>query len=280
MRNLVKRIVVKLDAIILGGRWVKSRERKRCRIISAAKSLELIQIEFELNEIKKAFKHHIDIGYTYSPSSLLNILCDKYGSDKGETKQGGHPYTWDSHTYTDIYELLFQLRRNDVQLVVECGLGTNNPDIKSSMGVNGIPGASLRVWRDYFPAAKIIGMDIDKNILFQEKRIATYHCDQTSKESIQNFVKAANLKHQSVDVIIDDGLHEFQAGVCLLENLYKYLTVDGYYIIEDIALADAFKYIKYFSKKGNKFNVKLIDLHRPNVIDIENNRLIVITLAT
>ena len=37
----------------------------------------------------------------------------------------------------------------------ECGLGTNNPNLKSNMTENGIPGASLRVWRDYFFNAKI-----------------------------------------------------------------------------------------------------------------------------
>ena len=34
------------------------------------------------------------------------------------------------------------------------------------MGIKGKPGASLRVWKDYFPNANIIGVDIDENILF------------------------------------------------------------------------------------------------------------------
>src|SRR3546814_783879 len=103
-------------------------------------------------------------------ASILNALCDRYGSDKGELTSEGNPYPWQSHTYADVYELLFQLRRNDVRLVVECGLGTNDPDRASSMGVHGKPGASLRVWRDYFPKAEIVGFDIDENILFQEDR--------------------------------------------------------------------------------------------------------------
>src|SRR3546814_9362754 len=52
-------------------------------------------------------------------ASILNALCDRYGSDKGELTSEGNPYPWQSHTYADVYELLFQLRRNDVRLVVE-----------------------------------------------------------------------------------------------------------------------------------------------------------------
>ena len=40
------------------------------------------------------------------------------------------------------------------------------------------PGASLRVWKEFFTKAKIFGADIDKNTLFREKRIQTFHVDQ------------------------------------------------------------------------------------------------------
>ena len=42
-----------------------------------------------------------------------------------------------------------------MKLVFECGLGTNNPDLQGNMTVDGMPGASLRVWRDYFKNAQI-----------------------------------------------------------------------------------------------------------------------------
>ena len=63
--------------------------------------------------------------------------------------------------------------------------------LKSSMGVNGQPGASLRMWKDYFPNASIFGCDIDRDVLFSEERIKTFHCDQTSAKSISNFLKNA-----------------------------------------------------------------------------------------
>ena len=78
--------------------------------------------------------------------------------------------------------------------MIECGIGTNNPNIPSSMGIKGKPGASLRMWRDFFPNATVIGVDIDKNILFSETRIQTFQCDQTDKLSISQFIINANLK--------------------------------------------------------------------------------------
>ena len=41
------------------------------------------------------------------------------------------------------------------------------------MTLSGSPGASLRVWKDFFSNAKIYGSDIDKDILFNEDRIFT-----------------------------------------------------------------------------------------------------------
>ena len=52
------------------------------------------------------------------------------------------------------------------------------------MTLNGKPGASLKVWKDYFVNAQIFGADIDRNILFKEDRIETYHVNQLDQESI------------------------------------------------------------------------------------------------
>ena len=116
-----------------------------------------------LQHFKKDFDFHLSAYYDKRSDCELAQLCDKYGSDKGEITSLGHPYSWGSHTYTDYYRRLWGHCRGQVKMVFECGLGTNNPNIKSSMGINGKPGASLRVWRDYFPNAEIFGGDIDEN---------------------------------------------------------------------------------------------------------------------
>ena len=218
-----------------------------------------------------------DVQYQKNDNSLLNILTDTYGSDKGEVSPDSNPYAWPSHNYADFYSLVFGLRRNDIKSVIECGLGTNNPALKTSMGINGVPGASLRMWRDYFPNANIIGCDIDSDILFSEERIKTFYCDETSRESINTFLKNAGIVRDSVDIIIDDGLHEYYAGICFFENMIRSLRSDGIYIIEDVNHADVIKYKTYFCENSASFEARFIYLKSPFRRWGDDNNLICIT---
>lgn len=218
-----------------------------------------IFIEKRLERIFDKLENKFLLNYSDHSTSLLNSLCSKYGSDKG----GGDNYTvkpfdWPAHNYADFYEILFEFHRHNVKSIVECGIGTNNPDLVSSMGINGKPGASLRVWRDYFPNSMVFGLDIDSDILFSEDRIKTYQCDQTSPSSIANFINNSNLAKGSVDIIIDDGLHEFAAGRCFFENMIEILSHEGIYIIEDVGFADIEKYVRYFEQKRDQYRVRYV----------------------
>jgi predicted methyltransferase len=102
----------------------------------------------------------------------------------------------------------------------------------------GTPGGSLRGWRDYFSNSKIFGADIDKDILIQEDRINTYYCDQTDSSSVKELCSNFDFKF---DVVIEDGLHTFEANKIFLENFIDVVKDGGIFIIEDID-------IKYFSE--------------------------------
>jgi len=259
---MLRQVIIDIDQTILDGRlrhW-----RAHYAAFSAQKA------------VGSSLPFRMEVFYAKNPASSLASLCDLYGSDKGELKQTDHPYPWPSHSYTDFYELLFAARRFNIERVIECGVGTNNPHVESSMGINGRPGASLRVWRDYFPNARIIGIDIDKDILFAEDRIDTYHCDQTSAGSIHEFRSRAGLRPGSVDIMIDDGLHAFHAGRCLFENMNDLLREGGIYVIEDVSLHDKIAYAQYLGRLTNDFAVKIVDLHRPG-LPLWDNALVVIT---
>ena len=259
----IKKLIGKLDRILLGGLltrlYVAQRENKWVKY----------QTQY--------FNYGFNVQYQKNDSSSLNIFADRYGSDKGEVQPDSNPYKWPSHNYADFYSLAFGLRRNDVKNVIECGLGTNNPTLASSMGIDGKPGASLRMWRDYFPTANIIGCDIDSDILFSEERIKTFHCDQTSTNSINNFIKKAEIIKDSVDIIIDDGLHEYYAGVCFFENMVGCLRSDGIYIIEDVSHSDIVKYKKYFCENSASFDARFVYLKSPLRNRGDDNNLICIT---
>ena len=217
------------------------------------------------------FQFHFSTFYNKNRFSVLSGLCDKYGSDKGELCSGGHPYPWASHTYADFVERLFGHCRNEVRYVFECGLGTNDPNLVSSMGIHGKPGASLRVWRDYFPSAQIIGADIDKKILFDDERINTFYCDQTDLRSVAELWR--QVKVDKFDLMIDDGLHTFEAGKTLLEGSFHKLRSGGIYIIEDVALSSLVDFKKYFDQK--EYVYEFVTLYRPEV-PLGDNSLVVI----
>ena len=126
-------------------------------------------------------------------------------------------------------------------------------DIQSNMGADGKPLASLRAWRDYLPEANIYGADIDKEILINENRIKTFYVDQTNPDTIKKMFKEIGV--EKFDVILEDGLHEFNANICCFENSIDYLSDEGVYIIEDIYYKDEEKFIKYFKDKPYDFSL-------------------------
>jgi hypothetical protein len=225
--------------------------------------------------LEKMLKDNSSFSYTVyyeqDKANDLAELCDKYGSDKGSTKTSGHPYRWAPHTYADFIHARFGHCRNSIRRVFECGLGTNDPSLPSSMGVEGKPGASLRVWRDYFPEAQIFGADIDKAILFEEERIKTFHVDQTIKASIEEMWREIGLS--DFDLMIDDGLHTYDAGISLFGSSVSKLGLSGHYIVEDVSPHDMLRYKSYFSRTS--FRVEYVSLYRPK-LPLGDNQLLVI----
>lgn len=164
----------------------------------------------------------VDIGAfvkSVADSETLAFLFKRFRSDKHV------------HGYHQLYSQLFA--REAPIKVLEIGLGTNNPQLLSSMGVHGQPGASLRAFREYFPAAQIFGADIDTDILFTEDRIRTAFVDQLRPETFATTTSA--LGETSFDFIIDDGLHSLTANINTLLFGLKHVNAGGYVVIEDIA---------------------------------------------
>lgn len=252
-KNL-RHLIVTLDT-----KLTKGRLRKKYYFFVSSKSL------------KYPFTHRMILSYNHK-ESILHELFYKFGSDKGAPQDKPHPISlMPAHTYADLYYLLFNLSRNSILKVFECGLGTNNLSFKSNMGRAGLPGASLRAWREYFPNAEIFGADIDTSILFSDERITTLYVDQTDRESIDAMWK--KIAVEDFDVIIDDGLHTFEAGKTLFELSITKLRLGGIYVIEDINPTDKQKFYDYFV--GQPYQFQLVDLHRPNTWLSDNSVAII-----
>ena len=223
----------------------------------------------EINKQSNSFIFKTEELYQ-SQNFYLNHLFDYYGSDKGTlSDEIKKPYPWHAHTYGAYYSKLFDHCRDKIKLVFECGIGTNNPNLISSMNINGKPGASLRAWRDYFKNANIYGADIDKNILFAENRVKTFFLDQTDKKSVIKMWSDLNKKN--FDLIVDDGLHTYEAAIILFENSIEFLAENGIYIIEDAQDRDLLKFKEYFDKKLSSYNYSILVLKKARNAKSNNN---------
>ncbi len=224
-----------------------------------------------LRRIEEKTDYKLVSYYQKNNDCLIASLCDKYGSDKGELRHDGHPYPWSSHNYSDFYSRLFWHCRDSIRNVFECGIGRKVLRPERLTGISATPGASLRVWRDFFPTAMIYGADIDTSVLFEEDRIKTFFVDQLNPTAINACYKAIGI--DCFDLIIDDGLHTFEAGSTLFLHSIDRLGENGIYIIEDVSRADLLRYYDFFRYKD--YTVEYVCLHRPS-LPLGDNMLVVI----
>jgi len=203
--------------------------------------------------------------------SYFSVLAEKFGSDKDGIGNLSSTFSWPSHTYGSVYDFLFSRRRLEILRVFECGIGTNNELITSNMGPTGRPGASLRLWADYFPNCEVIGIDIDPNALIDEPRIKCFTVDQTNARSIEELWN--RFPDTKFDLMIDDGLHNLEAGMTLLVNSIKMLADDGFYIIEDVSVNYLEDYSRRLAQEG--FNFFIISLNRSNEFGYDNNLILI-----
>jgi hypothetical protein len=159
--------------------------------------------------------------------SELCKLGEKYYVDKTPIFGG--------HTYTPHYNTLLSPMRESVKLVLEIGIGTFSL-MTPLTNKNYRPGASLRMWRDYFSQATVVGCDIEPSVLFSEDRIKTFYVDQSNPESLNALISNVTPIEKFADLIIDDGSHIENHMTLSFNVLWKLLKPGGIYIIEDIQI--------------------------------------------
>ena len=136
----------------------------------------------------------------------LSRLATKYDTDKG-------PRT---HDYTGLYEHFFHPTKDQVRKVCEIGV---------------FEGASLKMFRDYFPKAVVCGIDIHDSSWLDSPTIKTFVADQADRAKLKKFIDAHG---KDFDIILDDGGHTMRQQQISFGYLFKYLRPGGYYIIEDV----------------------------------------------
>ena len=165
-----------------------------------------------------------------------------------------------SHSYTPVYDTLLSPLRKTTKSVLEIGIG-NVPLMKPIVGEHYKPGASLRMWRDYFPNAQVIGCDIMRSVLFNdEERIKTFFVDQSNTLSLLALMDAVKPITSQFDIIVDDGSHIEEHMSLSFRTLWKFIKPNGgIYIIEDVKRAS----IDSFVNLGRHFiDAELLYAHK------------------
>ena len=161
----------------------------------------------------------------------LTEIANFHGTDKGTTGPG---IKWRANNYTDIYEAYLETLRLSAKTVLEIGLGVTGPkwDAQIVHGRNKTGGASIKMWYDYFPNARIYGIDINPAGHLHNDRIQTFEVDQGNVNDLKTFTDATN--DVDFDIIIDDGSHKPDHQQITLNFFFKKLKSGGLYFVEDL----------------------------------------------
>ena len=149
--------------------------------------------------------------------SLKEILApysfseNSRGSDKDTT-----------HSYADVYEILFKPYRAHANCVVELGVYS---------------GAFTVVLSQYFATAAVHGFDITLgNLKYSGDRVKFHEVSATNSS-------APSLVGDAIDIVIEDGSHTIEDQVRSFEVWSDAIKPNGMYIVEDVdgATFDALK---------------------------------------
>lgn len=140
----------------------------------------------------------------------LNNLALIYGSDK-----------WGGHFYTTHYHEHFHKLRHKKLKILEIGVGGYEDPHYG--------GASLRMWKRYFPQSMINAIDIYDKKALQEPRIRIFQGSQADEAFLRKVCDEAG----PFDIIIDDGSHMVDHVLTSFKTLFPLMREDGIYAVED-----------------------------------------------
>jgi hypothetical protein len=177
----------------------------------------------------QAWRHRRDLAW-------LARLC---GTDK-----------WGRHWYAPHYQAHFAPLRKKRITLLEIGVGGYEDPLRG--------GESLRLWKAYFPNARIFGIDVFDKRALEEPRIRTFQGSQEDPAFLARVVAETG----PLDIVIDDGSHVNAHVLASFEALFPHLREGGVYVLEDLQTS-------YWPKFGGS-----LDLMAPHTVVNRLKRLV------
>lgn len=141
----------------------------------------------------------------------IHEILQSYDTDKHNATE---------HSYGDVYEEVFSKYDRDAEIeILELGVQR---------------GGSLLAWKEYFPNARVVGVDIS------DTRVEKYKVDTVTfiKKDLKDAIE--QLKEQRFDIIIDDSDHFDGTIAWIIQHYWELLKLNGTMVIEDIQIIDRY----------------------------------------
>lgn len=160
----------------------------------------------------------------------LDDIGIRHGADKSSMR----------HHYLDLYALLFHRYHNKPVSLLEIGIQF---------------GCSIRLWKDYFTDAFILGMDAIDNKMegLESDRCRLYFMDAYTYKAVMT---ASN--HRPFEIIIDDGSHTPEHQQFVVRHYSHLLSPDGILMVEDVLSPDTIPLLKEQLPEG--FSYAAVDM--------------------
>lgn len=163
----------------------------------------------------------------------LTEIANQIGTDKGT-------FHGERHNYTEVYEKYFSLLKDDCRML-EIGIWDSR-----------FRGASPRLWSKWFNNLDFTGFEInpDAKALEEELGIKVFTGDQYNVDDLTKCIAEHGSQY---DVIIDDGVHTYDAIRISFEVLWDHVREGGLYVIEDIHANDSRRIIEWLDNNGYEY---------------------------
>lgn len=182
-------------------------------------------------------------------------LCElayKYGTDKCPQLK---------HAYTPVYYNLLLPYQNKFRKILEFGIGRDRPNrhyVEGEPTQDVLPplhrGASLYMWRDFFPLAQVYGADFLEETQFSDDRIKTFLLDERKSQDITNLFDTIG---SDIDLVVDDASHLVEDQIFLAQHALPLLDKKVIYIIEDVT------HSRLIGRAlGSEYETRVIDVPR------------------
>jgi Methyltransferase domain len=178
----------------------------------------------------------------------LRPIADIFRSHASFDADGRHTYGTDresNHHYGAAYESLFP-DRSAVKLMLEIGVAD---------------GASLIAWREVFPNAHIVGMDLVPAEQTLNYRIEFHLGDQRLRADCERVAAG-----RQFDLIVDDASHDPASVLVSLLWLWGFVAPSGLYVVEDFVGDVVLKMLDLFHNAETVDTVGPFGGHEPLIV--------------